>query len=502
MATHEGFLDAILDDPDDATPRLVYADWLDENGEPDRAEFIRVQCQFAELGEGEPSSTPLMFLHRRASLHLHSDPLHEELFRREHALLERHRGAWWGPLSRLAGAAFHRGFIEEIQLPALQFVQEAGALFRLAPVRHVHFDVINFSESSQRTHDHLPQLVDSPHLGHLRSIIIGVGGAHGGGISNHLRTEDVHRLVSSPHLGRLTILVLRAGLGPAAAEVLAAAPALAGLTTLDLGWDNALGDEGTTALAASPALTRLVRLDLSHNQIGPRGAAALATAPLGCLTRLALANNPLGDEGVAALAASPRLASLQELRLPDAGIDTEGVRALVTSPSLAGLKTLDLSGQWLGDDALKVLVDAAPHFGLTALDVSANDFSARALAELARSPLLGRLGALALNFSRHLSLEAVRALASSPHLAGLTTLHLGSCHLDDAAAASLAASPHLGGLSLLYLGHNAISASGARALAAALHRQRGCRLFLVGNHVEEAEMEALRAEYGDRVWIA
>lgn len=32
-------LDAILASPEDDAPRLIYADWLDEQGESDRAEF-------------------------------------------------------------------------------------------------------------------------------------------------------------------------------------------------------------------------------------------------------------------------------------------------------------------------------------------------------------------------------------------------------------------------------------------------------------------------------
>src|SRR5262245_51635979 len=36
---------AILAEPDDDTPRLVYADWLQENGNTDRAEFIRAQIE-------------------------------------------------------------------------------------------------------------------------------------------------------------------------------------------------------------------------------------------------------------------------------------------------------------------------------------------------------------------------------------------------------------------------------------------------------------------------
>ena len=41
MNHDDAFLQAILDAPDDDTPRLVYADWLEEHGQPDRAEFIR-----------------------------------------------------------------------------------------------------------------------------------------------------------------------------------------------------------------------------------------------------------------------------------------------------------------------------------------------------------------------------------------------------------------------------------------------------------------------------
>lgn len=38
------FLRAICEQPDENSVRLVYADWLDEHGEADRAAFIRSQC--------------------------------------------------------------------------------------------------------------------------------------------------------------------------------------------------------------------------------------------------------------------------------------------------------------------------------------------------------------------------------------------------------------------------------------------------------------------------
>ena len=44
MSDEPALLAAILAHPDEDTPRLVYADWLDENGRAERAEFIRIQC--------------------------------------------------------------------------------------------------------------------------------------------------------------------------------------------------------------------------------------------------------------------------------------------------------------------------------------------------------------------------------------------------------------------------------------------------------------------------
>ncbi len=49
-----GFLQDIFAHPEDDTPRLIYADWLDDNHQPARAEFIRVQCRLAKLDPEDP----------------------------------------------------------------------------------------------------------------------------------------------------------------------------------------------------------------------------------------------------------------------------------------------------------------------------------------------------------------------------------------------------------------------------------------------------------------
>src|SRR5262245_57031144 len=50
---HASFSRVILDDPDDDATRLVYADWLDENGCPDRAAWIRASCEYARVSYGD-----------------------------------------------------------------------------------------------------------------------------------------------------------------------------------------------------------------------------------------------------------------------------------------------------------------------------------------------------------------------------------------------------------------------------------------------------------------
>src|SRR5947209_2048638 len=50
--------DALLADiranPDDATPRLVFADWLEEHGETDFAKFIRLEIERDRLPRDDP----------------------------------------------------------------------------------------------------------------------------------------------------------------------------------------------------------------------------------------------------------------------------------------------------------------------------------------------------------------------------------------------------------------------------------------------------------------
>lgn len=66
-----GFLQAILDSPDDDGIRLIYADWLEERGDP-RGEFIRLQCHLARLATNDQSWAELA--NKEAALLAHHEP--------------------------------------------------------------------------------------------------------------------------------------------------------------------------------------------------------------------------------------------------------------------------------------------------------------------------------------------------------------------------------------------------------------------------------------------
>jgi uncharacterized protein (TIGR02996 family) len=58
VPSEDAFLRAILADPDDEAPRLIYSDWLDERGDP-RAEFLRLECRLRALSVASAEYRPL-----------------------------------------------------------------------------------------------------------------------------------------------------------------------------------------------------------------------------------------------------------------------------------------------------------------------------------------------------------------------------------------------------------------------------------------------------------
>src|SRR5687768_5571910 len=118
MTDGDALLAAILANPDDDTPRLVYADWLQENGDDTRAEFIRLQC-------------------RNAARHPDQlDPADEES---EAVLEDEKRRQWLSGLPQFPRAHWHfvRGFPESLEVSADLFLERYESFARVPFLRAV-----------------------------------------------------------------------------------------------------------------------------------------------------------------------------------------------------------------------------------------------------------------------------------------------------------------------------------------------------------------------------
>src|SRR5262249_45903889 len=254
------FLRAIREQPDDDLPRLIYADYLDERGDP-RGEFIRAQIERSTLPPG--------------------DPRRYELLAPERELLRWHEAEWLGPLAAVvSNHEFERGFIDWVLVMTEAFVAHAETIFAWAPVRRVKL---------RGALGWVKLLAAMPELAYLSEIDLRF---------DHLDAADGRLLAASPHLHRLTRLYLSGNhLGDEGALALAAAPALARLRALPL--ENCpLSATAVRALAGSPHLRDLHTLELSDNPLGDAGVRALVSAPfLRRFTALELTSTGLADGG-------------------------------------------------------------------------------------------------------------------------------------------------------------------------------------------------------------
>jgi uncharacterized protein (TIGR02996 family) len=267
MTPDDAFLQAIIAAPDDDSPRLAYADYLDEQGRPDRAEFIRIQIDLARLPKGDGRRTALAA--------------------RERALLEEYAAEWAGPLPRVVLRwEFERGFVAGVEMPVKGFSQ-LPAIFAEAPlVRLLQLDgPFKYGKPS------VQDIVTSPHLARLKSFALNKGYYSVG-------PDAVAMLAGAPHVRNLTALELRENaLGAGVLAVLAESPHLSGLTRLAVSWygfrPNEFPDLGqVAAFAASPHLTRLEELALCRCGLGDAACEVLSTAPnLAGVRRLHLPGN-------------------------------------------------------------------------------------------------------------------------------------------------------------------------------------------------------------------
>ena len=350
-AADRPFLAAILDAPDDDAPRLVYADWLDERGDSERAEFIRLDVRVARMSSADPEWAAV---HRRVA------ELRQPNFQEWVDRLPQFPGVHW--------EAFTRGFISVVRFetPAAYF-DHAPAVFAASPIREVRLHNFHFQDC--------PRLADSRPLRRVRVLDLNDG--------NRIANKGAEALFRSENLANLTVLLLGNNLlGSAGARSVAEAPYMRGLERLRID-RNDIYDDGVRFLAASERFTRVRSLDVSRTRVGDPGVEALARSRgVRRLQSLDLSNNLVTDEGARLLAASENVTELRVLFLHTNSITDDGVTALARSPQLAGLQHLLLRTNLIRDKGAEALARSPYLQHLRELYVGGNTISDQARAEL------------------------------------------------------------------------------------------------------------------------
>jgi len=202
MTEREALLEAVFAAPADDAPRLVYADWLDEHGEPAQAAFIRAQIDLARHGPETAEHDRLT-----ESLYAHWDRFLAEL-----------RPAVPSDLMLLP-TDFRRGFpTTAIHLPQVSaFRDQSPFWWPRLPIRAATVDLTPWN---------VGEFVRIPYLARVRELVLIGEDPHG---------MIVPRLVKCHLLENLRVLDLsQFPLGIEAAEALACTDVFRNLSKLRL----------------------------------------------------------------------------------------------------------------------------------------------------------------------------------------------------------------------------------------------------------------------------
>jgi uncharacterized protein (TIGR02996 family) len=355
------FLDAIRREPEDDTHRLVFADWLTDNGQPERAQFIRLHIAWCQRPTDAPPDDDL-----------------------KARLLAAFAATWLADRGQLYDRGFTSvGWFEDFD----GFADLADRVFGEHPIRVVYLYQDFTYEEDRRPFERFRAAA-----GLLRGVI-GLGCMSRGWPQDYVRDvlslpeladlqmldfadsdefgpKVAHAIAAANHLTNLRVLDLSGcGIEDEGLEALAGASHLGSLTSLRLGVhggnadkDNYLSEDGIAALTRSRYLTNLTQLSVSCNEFGDEGLAHLLKwKHLGNLTELDLSVTGVSDDGLLALTRSRKLDNLRRLDVRNGNLMSEVARAFLRAPGLRGLRDLRLSWDAAGDglppDLVRELVD-------------------------------------------------------------------------------------------------------------------------------------------------
>ena len=351
MTDRDALWAAILANPDDDLPRLIYADWLDENGDKfDRlqARFIRAQVEFARTDPHGPER----------------DRLRREVLPVEMA----HAKTWakW-PAGLVLTSRFGRGFVEEVTMYSKRFVTEGESLFTVQPVRGVKFADMTGGRGVATPAD----LFACPHLARLHTVHF-IGWPVDDSFAGHL--------TRSPHLSGLRCLRVGAGkLTPPGLRSILEATTLPTLSEFIASGSVNLGDNALVALAMSQQLTRIRVLEFQDCRVGAEGVRSLARSEYAVGLRVlrlgripSPVETPLRGSGSVLLAESRSLRGLEELALTGQELRKRGAEAFAKAYAWSGLRRLSLQGNGILASAIPAFAANPAFRSLAVFDLTNN----------------------------------------------------------------------------------------------------------------------------------
>jgi uncharacterized protein (TIGR02996 family) len=506
MTERESLLAAICASPEDDTPRLVFADWLDEH-EPDAqprrrkggapsswAALIRAECEFERLrSDGSAEAAVFEYLTKCDPLALaavrweRTSPgvgQRRELLRAAEQFRPRARKAVWRNLPKKdKGARWfestHRGFPGGVWLNNHRSVAAFLRAVEACPPVFVSFSL---AEESPK------EVAASGILRGCRAILV-----------DECQIELVRALGLERDAARVRALYCEDDEGAetsgAVAEAVAAAPNWSGLRELYFGGESALSAAQAERVFAAKHLHHLVRLDVwGYNWT------AETLAELNHFTELRelkLSRTGLDDRAALRLAQMPGLANLRRLEVSRSRITGAGASALLTSPHLKNLVVLELGLNPIrGLD--RGVLQRAPAGELRVLDLRHCRLTCQDATGLASSPRTRELISFSIGFNG-LPESAVARLVKGFGTRAPAVLHLEGNNISTVGAQALASWPASAQIDVLELLGNRLSLPGARALATSPHLQNLNRLRAL---VARADARAvLEKQFGDRAEI-
>ena len=394
MTDRDALYRAVLDSPEDDTLRLVYADALEESGDPRRAAFVRAQVELSRVPEYDS-----LWVRARS---------HGRTFDPEWvAELELPDGIEW------ARDPFRRGLPGAVRArDGAAVVAQADELFMRYPIEALELSVVRIPEAQE--------FAECPWLGRITSLsLVQGGGGHA-----------VRRLLASDHFTRLTELRIGSELTtPATVAAVLRSRVFKRLTSLGVRTDRRQGGWLAGELANLSKPPRLTKLDLSGNRLTAASLAPLvSSAAVAAVEDLDLSDNTLDAEGVAALAWG-EFPALRSLHLVRTRPQEAGIAALVGAGFFPELRNLALGGNNLGPNAA-LAVAAGPADNLRVLALPENRVGDRGAVALARSTHLPNLIELDLA-EAHVGDAGAKALLESPLAEQLVFLNLSGSPMSD-----------------------------------------------------------------------